>query len=321
MEQAVSQFSSRKKRTLTTHLRCKMITAMLTFSMAAFCGDTLHVTFTGDLLLDRGVRKKIAEQGIDALFSPSVDSMLKRSDIVVANLECPTTHINATVQKQIMFRADPECLPHLRQHGITHLTLANNHSVDQGRRGLADTWQNIRDAGMTPVGAGRNMEEAARPELLATTPRNVWLLTSLRLSIENFPYLPDTICVSQEPFPELLAKVERLRRSDPHCYIAVALHWGGENTFKPLLQQVADAHRLVEAGADIIIGHHPHTLQKVETYRGKVIYYSIGNFIFDAQRPFHDKAYAVTVAITAQGAEVATVPLVITDSTPAIRLP
>ena len=306
---------------LTVHTtRYIIIAAMLSSCMAAFCSDTLRITFTGDLLLDRGVRKKIETQGIDALFSPSVDSLLKRSDLVVCNLECPVTHIHATVQKQIMFRADPECLPHLRRHSITHLTLANNHSVDQGRRGLADTWQNIRAAGMTPVGAGPNMDEAARPELLATSPRNVWLLTSQRLSIENFPYLPDTISVSQESFSKLLDRVKALRQADPHCYIAVSLHWGGENTFKPLLQQVAEAHRMIEAGADIIIGHHPHTIQNVETYKGKQIYYSIGNFIFDAQRPFHDEAYAVTVAITAQGVEVATVPLHITDCTPVIRL-
>ena len=321
MAQAVNHLSEYITLSSSPHKKWTVLAAMLAVSMAAYCADTLRVTFTGDLLLDRGVRKKIETQGMDALFSPSVDSLFMHSNLVVCNLECPTTHIHATVQKQIMFRADPECLPYLQRHGITHLTLANNHSVDQGRRGLADTWQNIRAAGMTPVGAGPNMKEASRPELLATTPRNVWLLTSQRLSIENFSYLPDTISVSQESFSELLGRVESLRHADPQCYIAVSLHWGGENTFKPMLQQVAEAHRLVEAGADIIIGHHSHTIQKVETYQGKQIYYSIGNFIFDSQRPFQKDAYAVTVAITAQGAEVATVPLLITDCTPVIRLP
>ena len=282
-------------------------------------GDTLQVTFVGDLLLDRGVRERIDTLGVDTLFSPSVDSLFAASHLVVANLECPATHVRAPRHKVYIFRGDPEHLPLLHRHGITHLILANNHSIDQGRRGLMDTRRNIEAAGMVPVGAGSNMQEASQPVLLADTPREVWLLSSLRLALENYAYLPDSPCVSQEPMDTLVARVARLRQQSPGAYIIVSLHWGGENTMRPILRQVSDAHRLVEAGADLLVGHHSHTFQSVEQYRGATIFYSIGNFIFDAHRPIHQKACAAVAAITADGASVRAVPLFIEDCTPVVE--
>ena len=91
---------------------------------------------TGDILLDRGVRHVIERQGVDRLFSTAIDSVLQEADVVVGNLECPATKIKAPVMKQYIFRAEPEWLEALHRHGITHLNLANNHAIDQGREGL-----------------------------------------------------------------------------------------------------------------------------------------------------------------------------------------
>ena len=286
--------------------------------MHAQAADTLTVTFTGDVLLDRGVRAKISADGVESLFSPSVDSLFACSDVVVGNLESPVTPIRTPMQKIHMFRGDPECLPVLRRHGFTHLNMANNHSVDQGRSGLLDTRQRVAEAGMVPVGAGATMDEAARPVLLADTPRKVWMLASLRLALENFAYLPSRPSVSQESLDELVERVRQLRADDPGCYIVVSLHWGGENTMHPLLQQVVDAHRLIDAGADILVGHHSHTLQDIEWYHGKPIYYSIGNFIFDLRKPQHSKACVVVLRITGNDAVVSTLPVEINDCVPRI---
>lgn len=287
-------------------------------SLTALAGDadSLRVLITGDLLLDRGVRAKIDTTGIDALFSPSVDSLMAAHDVVLPNLECPVTDIVAPMQKWFIFRGDPVHLPALRRHGITHLNLANNHSIDQGRQGLLDTRDRILAAGMVPIGAGETMEEASRPVLLDSVPRRVWVVPSLRLALENYAYLPGRPCVSQEEFPALLRQVRQLRSVDPHCFIIILLHWGGENTMRPILQQVAEAHRLVEAGADAVVGHHSHTLQPVEHYRGRPIYYSIGNFIFDARRPSHKKACAVSITITKEGFRTEALPIVIRDCVP-----
>ena len=204
--------------------------------------DTLKVVFTGDILLDRGVRRVIEQRGVDHLFSDGVDSVFQSAQVVVGNLECPATKIKSPVFKRFIFRGEPEWLDTLRQHGITHLNLANNHSIDQGREGLIDTKNNIIAAGMVPIGAGENMQEAAEPVLLASEPRKVWLVPSLRLALENYAYLTDKPCVSQEPMDSLLSRVYHLRQQDSTAVIIVSLHWGQEHKLQPVPRQKHDAH-------------------------------------------------------------------------------
>ena len=264
--------------------------------------------FTGDILLDRGVRTVIDKHGMHHLFTPQMDSLLRASQVVVGNLECPATKTKAPVQKRFIFRAEPEWLTVLRQHGFTHLNLANNHSIDQGRQGLLDTTERIRKAGMTPVGAGRNMQEAVKPVLLCSHPRKVWLVPSLRLALEN--------CVSQEPMESVILRVRQLKKADPQAVVIVSLHWGGEHTLKPVPSQRLEAHRLINAGADALICHHTHTLQTIENYRGKPIYYSIGNFIFDQQKPLNSKACVVKVEVTKSQVKTTTIPIQIKNCVP-----
>ncbi len=278
--------------------------------------DSLSITFTGDILLDRGVRQFVEHRSVDKLFSPFVDSVFQSSDLVVANLECPATKIRQPAFKQYIFRAEPEWLQTLKAHGITHLNLANNHSVDQGRIGLADTKKNIQETGMIPVGAGDNMQEAAQPVLLASTPRNVYLLTSLQMPLENFSYLPDKTSVSHEDLDSLKTRVRQLKETDPCCYIIVSLHWGGEHTLRPVPLQRQQAHQLIDAGVDALICHHTHTLQTIEQYQGKPIYYSIGNFIFDQKKPINSKACLVKITIKKESSHIETIPIVIRNCVP-----
>ena len=267
----------------------------LLFHVSARCADTLSIVFTGDILLDRGVRRVINHHGVDHLFSDGIDSVFRSAQVVVGNLECPATKIKAPVFKQFIFRAEPEWLDTLKQHGITHLNLANNHAIDQGREGLMDTYRNIVAAGMVPLGAGENMQQASEPVLLASEPRKVWLVPSLRLALENYAYLPDKPCVSQEPMDSLLSRVLRLRRADSTAVIIVSLHWGGEHTLEPVPRQRHDAHK---------------------------IYYSIGNFIFDPTKPLNSKACIVRLTVTNEkdGLQVETIPVDIRRCVPYINM-
>ena len=251
-------------------------------------------------------------------WTPSIDSLFLASDYVIANLECPVTAIRERVYKRFIFRGEPEWLPALHRHGITHLDLANNHSIDQGRNGLMDTQEQVRKAGMVPLGAGRNMEEAARPILISTHPRAVWVVPSLRLPLENFPYLPQKPSVSQESADSLVMRVARLRKADRHCFILVLLHWGWEHHLRAVPRQREEAHRLIDAGADAIVGHHSHTLQTVETYRGKPVYYGIGNFIFDQHRPLNTRACLVKLSITADRCKATPLPIEIRNCVPCL---
>lgn len=291
----------------------------LLLSVSAYSADTLNIIFTGDILLDRGVRRVINHHGVDHLFSDGIDSVFRSAQIVVGNLECPATKIESPVFKQYIFRSEPEWLDTLRQHGITHLNLANNHSIDQGREGLLDTKRNIKAAGMVPIGAGASMQEAAGPVLLASSPRKVWLVPSLRLALENYSYLTDKPCVSQEPMDSLMQRVFQLRKADSTAVIIVSLHWGGEHTLKPVPRQRMEAHQLILAGADALICHHTHTLQTIETFRGKPIYYSIGNFIFDPTHPINAEACIVRLKITSDTINTETLPVQIRHCVPYLK--
>ena len=267
------------------------------------------VILTGDIMLDRGVRRVIERYGADHLFTAGVDSIFREAQVVVGNLECPATRIQAPVFKQFIFRAEPEWLEVLRRHGITHLNIANNHAIDQGREGLMDTRRNIIEAGMVPIGAGANMKEASQPVLLAFEPRKVWLVPSLRLALENYAYLPNKPCVSQEPMDSLLECVHRLKKEDSTAVVIVSLHWGAEHTLQPVPRQRMEAHQLIMAGADILVCHHTHTLQTIEDFRGHKIYYSIGNFIFDQPKPINSRACLVRLKISKDGFTVETIPI------------
>lgn len=287
----------------------------LLFSSSAKAGE-LNILFTGDILLDRGVRQVIEHHGVNHLFSEGIDSVFRSAQLVVGNLECPATKINAPVFKRFIFRGEPEWLDTLQHHGYTHLNLANNHSIDQGREGLLDTKRNILAAGMVPIGAGVNMNEASQPVLLAESPRKVWFLASLRLALENYAYLPDKPCVSQEPMDSLLERVNRIRRADSTAIIVVSLHWGGEHTLQPVPSQRLEAHQLIRAGANMLICHHTHTLQTIEDFQGKKIYYSIGNFIFDQPKPINSKACMVRLLIKEDELVVETIPVEIRQCVP-----
>ena len=307
------------------------------------CGAQTTITLTGDILLDRGVRQRINAVGIDSLFTPEIDSIFAHSDIVVGNLECPATSTRTPAMKQFVFRGEPEWLEALRRHGITHLNLANNHSVDQRRKGLISTVENCRKAGIVPVGMGKNLHEAVQPVLLTPSPAplsspegdtkasprgglegsgaHIYLFPTLQLPLENFTYLPDEYSVSQESIDSLCQRISRLRQAEPTAYIIVSPHWGIEHRVEPAQWQRRQARALIDAGADIIVGHHTHTLQTIENYKGKPIYYSIGNFIFDQTKPINTRTCLVQITLTdsdsqSPSVEVKTIPVEIRHCVP-----
>ncbi len=117
---------------------------------------------------------------------------------------------------------------------------------------------------------------------------------------------------------KLIGRVRKLKRDDPTSIVIVSLHWGGEHTLKPVPQQRLEAHRIIDAGADALICHHTHTLQTIETYHGKNIYYSIGNFIFDQQKPLNRRACMVKLTVTKNSMETESIPIEIRNCRPCL---
>ncbi|GAA0733173.1 hypothetical protein GCM10009430_47120 [Aquimarina litoralis] len=262
--------------------------------------DETTIVFVGDLLLDRGVRTRVEHLGMDTLFHESIDSVFVKSDVVIANLECPATKIEEPIHKKFIFRAEPDWLFALKKHGITHLNMANNHSMDQGRNGLVDTERNIINAGLIPLGYGKHAREACKPILITSNPRNIYLLSSLQVPSENWTFLEDKPCVCEDSFDEISDKIHNIKKDNSEAVVIVQLHWGAEHTKVPLISQKQQAYSLIDAGADVIIGHHPHTIQTIEVYKEKHIYYSIGNFIFDQHNPINSKGLLIQLKIEKQ---------------------
>jgi len=280
--------------------------------------ESLKIVFVGDLLLDRGVRERIEYLGIESLFSESVDSVFSNSDFVIANLECPATLIEEPINKKYVFRADPKGLKTLKEHGVTHLNLANNHSMDQGRNGLIDTDNNIRENGMVSLGFGENVTNACKPFLIATEPRNIYLFSSLQVPSENWMYFEDKPCVCEMELKEIENQVRMLKQHDNSCLVIVQLHWGVEHVTIPNLNQKQSVSGLVNAGVDCIVGHHPHVVQTYEKVNEIPVFYSIGNFIFDQKKLINSKGLMLQLEITHSTLKVDTIPFRIENCVPSL---
>jgi poly-gamma-glutamate synthesis protein (capsule biosynthesis protein) len=250
---------------------------------------TLTISFTGDILLDRGVREQIEKKGAGYLLE-EVAPLFLSSDAVVVNLECPVTDTVTPVNKWFIFRAEPEWLPALAANGITHAGLANNHSIDQGRKGLSSTSRHLQEAGVTPMGYGETQTDACSPLIISRKGVEVAIFNSVLVPLENWVYLENQPGVCQATAETLAAAIQALKATKPGCFAIAFLHWGTEYQQTPTLKQRKDAYLLIDAGANAIIGHHPHVIQKEEVYKEAPIFYSLGNFIFDQNTPATQKS-------------------------------
>ena len=190
--------------------------------------------------------------------------------------------------------------------------------MDQGRRGLQDTYHNIRKYDLLPLGFGENHEEACQPQLLTEAPRKVYLYSSLQVPSENWTFLENKPGVCEESLRVVASRIQKLRKADTDAVVLVQLHWGTEHTLQPQIHQKQQARQLIDAGADAVIGHHPHTVQTIEWYRGKPIYYSIGNFIFDQSRPINSNGIMVKLEIDQTEILFDTIPFLIEKCRPRI---
>jgi poly-gamma-glutamate synthesis protein (capsule biosynthesis protein) len=245
--------------------------------------EKLEICFTGDLLLDRGVREQIDRKGADALFE-SISPEFKSADFSIANLECPVTKVESPVYKRFVFRGEPEWLPALKKAGLTHLCMANNHTYDQGRAGITGTYKNLLKNDLVPLGYGADQKQASLPVIIEKNDLRVAIFSSVLVRLENWEYFADSVGVCQLSAGELSEEIKKYHNTYPGDKIVVILHWGVEYQPEPDKDQRTSARQFIDAGADAVVGHHPHVIQSHEYYKGKPIYYSLGNFVFDPTR-------------------------------------
>ncbi len=239
----------------------------------------VRIVFAGDVMLDGGPGHALSH-GEDPF--AAVGSVLHDADIAVCNLECTVArHARGThVLKPYTFKARPECLPVLARY-FSAVGVANNHSGDYGPDGFLDELTLLEQARLAYFGGGRDRAAANRPLILERGGRRVALLGYDGIAPRSFEageHRPGAAWLT----PEAVVAGIKAARSEYHADVVVPfLHWGHESQPAPEESQKALARRLIDAGADAVVGAHPHVTQTVDVYRGRPIIYSLGNLVFD----------------------------------------
>lgn len=246
---------------------------------AAHNPEPITLMFVGDLMLDRHVRERMASSGSEYPFAQlGTVTSSARADLLIGNLEGAISARRPPV-KSIDFAFDAAVASLLKRLGFGALSLANNHSLDQGFPGYEDTRRALDAAGL--ISFGHQVKDDLSPAIMDVQGRRVALLG---------------YNITDNPLDEKAAAAAIRRARADGSLVIVMMHWGVEYDLKHSKAQTAVARRLIDYGADAVIGGHPHVVQGIEIYKGKLIAYSLGNFVFD-QYFSEDTQQGIAVAL------------------------
>jgi poly-gamma-glutamate synthesis protein (capsule biosynthesis protein) len=233
------------------------------------------LVFAGDIVLD-DTAGALIEHGKDP-FAAFAD-LFKKADIRLGNLECVVATTGAPGDKNFTFRAHPRTLRVLKRH-FDALALANNHSGDYGRVAFAEMLGLLKTARLSYFGGGHNLSEAHTPLILERKGLRIAILGYNEFMPRSFEADADAPGSAWSEDEQVVADI-RAARSVHHADLVIPImHWGWENEFVANARQRRLARLMVDAGADAVIGGHPHVTQDIEHYRGRPIVYSVGNFV------------------------------------------
>ena len=247
----------------------------------------VHLLFSGDVYFSSHVLTAYDNAGgIHGVLDEAYRDEISRADIYMANQEFPFSDRGTPApDKQFTFRVPPERVSMMHELGIDIVTIANNHTLDYGTDALVDTCTTLENAGIPYVGAGANMDRAKQLETIEVRGRTIGFLAASRV-------YPDTSWVANSKKPGMVSGydpsilLKEIEAAGEYCdYLVVYMHWGIERDEKPQEYQRTLGRQLIDAGADLVIGSHPHVLQGIEYYQGKPIVYSLGNFILGSSIP------------------------------------
>ena len=242
--------------------------------------DYINLAFAGDIMLDRGVKNSVLKNfngDYSALFQ-NID-VFRKSDISFANLEGAVSDTGVDQKNLYSFRMDNSVIPALKGLGINIFSVANNHMADWGRIAFSDTLSNLKENEIFYTGGGNNTEEAETPVIME---KNGLKIGYLGFSDKG----PDYMVADKEKAGVLLVNNPRFEEIIKNAakqvdYLVISFHFGEEYQTKHNKRQEYLAHKAVDNGAKIVIGHHPHVVEDTEVYKNGYIAYSLGNFVFD----------------------------------------
>jgi poly-gamma-glutamate synthesis protein (capsule biosynthesis protein) len=279
-------------------------------AVAPYPHELAQVSFAvaGDVIPHEPVRAAAAAAGDGAagwgaLFA-DVSDVFKGTDFGFVNLETPVAPTHSHGSKPFMFDAPIALIDALKANGIKLVSFANNHVMDQGWAGFTETREHLREQGLLFVGSGDTGSQAWQPVIVEANGIKVgWLGMTRWLNGNRNPDKDDQPHVNFFPYPnesggapgmDEAGVLEAIKQARLKCdLLVVSIHWGIEYAPAPRPEDVETAHKILEAGASVIVGHHPHVLEPVETYRttdgrDAVIFYSLGNFLSNQSRTYVD---------------------------------
>lgn len=269
--------------------------------------EKVTLSAVGDIMLAGSGAATFARDGFQYPFA-ATSQELRRADISIGNLEAPlSSGGNEFAGKKFRFRVNPKAAGALKRAGFSVLTLANNHIMDFGARGLRETLASLDRQNISYAGAGEDIEAARKPALLERNGKKVAFLSySLTQPVEFFA--GEKRAGAAPGYSRYFQEDIRKARSSAD-YVVVSFHWGAERAVYPKSYQTEAARRAVDAGADLVIGHHPHVLQGVERYRGGLILYSLGNFAFGSLSRHAETSVMARIVLDGGVREVELIPL------------
>ncbi len=247
--------------------------------------------------------------GIAGVLDEGIRNEIHQADIFMVNQEFPfTIRGTAAEDKQFTFRIPPERISILQEMEVDIVTLANNHILDFGIDGLLDSCQALDEAGIIYVGGGADLDRARELKTLQVDKKTIGFLGTSRVYMDaswaagsSHPGVFSTYDPAQA--------IASIQKAKEQCdFLVVYVHWGVERETEPKDYQKAMGRQYIDAGADLVVGSHPHVLQEVEYYNGKPIVYSLGNFVFGSKIPETALLKVVLKADEEMAAEVTLLP-------------
>jgi poly-gamma-glutamate capsule biosynthesis protein CapA/YwtB (metallophosphatase superfamily) len=248
----------------------------------AWANDNIRMVFVGDMMLAETVGQ-VMRRGGNPL--QHVAHLFKGADVTIGNLETAVGTHGEKAPKPYTFLAHPRVIPFLKRH-FSAVSLANNHSLDFGVPAFEAMLDAFDRQGLRYFGGGKNIRSAHEPAVFEIKGKRIAVLGYDIFQPRSFEALHDKAGVAWGEPDHIAQDISRTRQHHRADVVIIYPHWGWENEKKGNSQQQALAHWMIDSGADAVVGGHPHVTQNIEVYKGKPIFYSLGNFIFNG---FTDK--------------------------------
>lgn len=244
-----------------------------------FASHEASMLLVGDIMLSRSVGDIMATKNDYLWPFEKIADFLKGADLTFANLETPVSNRGVKVGSIYSFRSDPKVIAGLKYAGFDLVSIANNHAWDYGPKAFADTMDNLASAGISYIGGGHTEAEAHTGVIKKVGDTNVGFLGYTNLLPKSLSAMEDKAGLAILDEARMVQDIKLMKSRV--SVVVVLFHWGEEYHLIHNALQERIAHEAIDAGADLIIGHHPHVVEDIEQYKGKYIAYSLGNFVFD----------------------------------------